>query len=118
MNKDFPYVHDFIDARGNRRYVFRRKGFKSVTIKGRYKSAEFHRHYGELLAQAEFKTIGRGQGRCRQRRCRGTRMAEKRCLYRRVGERNPERMAADHRAFRRPRNAWRPALWSQTRSPP
>src|SRR5262245_58490527 len=63
MNKDFPYVHDFIDARGNRRYVFRRKGFKTVTVKGKYKSAEFHRHYGELLAQTEPKTIGHGKAK-------------------------------------------------------
>jgi hypothetical protein len=43
------YVNDFIDARGKRRYVFRRKGHKRVTIKGKPGSPEFVAHYKALL---------------------------------------------------------------------
>jgi integrase len=43
------YVNSFIDARGKRRHVFRRKGHKRVTLKGRPGSAEFMDHYHQLL---------------------------------------------------------------------
>jgi hypothetical protein len=43
------YVNSFIDARGKRRHVFRRKGHKRVTIKGRPGSQEFVDRYQELL---------------------------------------------------------------------
>jgi integrase/recombinase XerD len=42
------YVNSFIDARGKPRHVFRRKGHKKVTIKGRPGSQEFMDHYHEL----------------------------------------------------------------------
>ena len=43
------YVNSFIDARGKPRHVFRRKGHKRVTIKGKPGSQEFMDHYHELL---------------------------------------------------------------------
>src|SRR3954470_466622 len=43
------YVNSFIDARGKRRHVFRRKGHKRVTIKGRPGSGEFMEQYHALL---------------------------------------------------------------------
>jgi hypothetical protein len=43
------YVHTFIDARGGLRHVFRRKGHKQTTIKGRVGSPEFMDHYHAML---------------------------------------------------------------------
>ena len=43
------YVNSYIDARGKPRHVFRRKGHKRVTIKGRPGSQEFMDHYHELV---------------------------------------------------------------------
>jgi integrase/recombinase XerD len=43
------YVNSFIDRRGKRRHVFRRKGHKKVTIKGRPGSPEFMDHYHALI---------------------------------------------------------------------
>jgi len=43
------YVNSFIDARGRRRHVFRRKGHKRVTIKGKPGSQEFMDAYHALL---------------------------------------------------------------------
>ncbi|MGX4804843.1 tyrosine-type recombinase/integrase [Bradyrhizobium guangdongense] len=43
------YVNSFIDSRGKRRYVFRRKGHKKVTINGRPGSPEFMDAYHSLL---------------------------------------------------------------------
>ena len=45
------FVHTFIDARGKLRHVFRRKGHKQVTIKGRSGSPEFMAAYHALLEQ-------------------------------------------------------------------
>ena len=47
------FVDSFIDVRGKRRHMFRRKGCRKITINGRPGSAEFMRHYAELLAQSE-----------------------------------------------------------------
>jgi integrase/recombinase XerD len=46
---ELDYVNSFIDSRGKRRYVFRRKGHKKVTIKGRPGSEEFMANYYALL---------------------------------------------------------------------
>jgi integrase/recombinase XerD len=43
------YVNTFTDSRGKRRHVFRRKGHKKVTLKGRPGSQEFMDHYHQLL---------------------------------------------------------------------
>src|SRR5215470_104474 len=43
------YVNTFYDSRGKLRHVFRRKGHKKLTIKGRPGDAEFMAHYHELL---------------------------------------------------------------------
>jgi integrase/recombinase XerD len=43
------YVNSFTDARGKRRHVFRRKGHKRVSIKGKPGSAEFMDCYHALL---------------------------------------------------------------------
>jgi integrase/recombinase XerD len=43
------YVNSYTDVRGKPRHVFRRKGHKKVTIKGRPGSQEFMDHYHELL---------------------------------------------------------------------
>ena len=45
------FVHSFIDARGKLRHTFRRKGHKTVTIKGRPGSPEFMDSYHALLEQ-------------------------------------------------------------------
>jgi integrase len=45
------YVSSFIDSRGKLRHVFRRKGHKRVTIKGRPGSPEFMDRYHALLDQ-------------------------------------------------------------------
>jgi integrase/recombinase XerD len=45
------YVHSFIDARGQLRHTFRRKGHRQVTIKGRPGSPEFMNQYYALLDQ-------------------------------------------------------------------
>ena len=45
------YVCSFIDSRGKLRHVFRRKGQKRVTIKGRPGSPEFMDRYHALLDQ-------------------------------------------------------------------
>jgi integrase len=44
-----PFLHSFKDARGKRRHVFRRKGHKTVTIKGAPGSSEFLEAYQALL---------------------------------------------------------------------
>lgn len=46
---ELDYVNSFIDSRGKRRYVFRRKGHKKVTIKGRPGSFEFMEAYHALI---------------------------------------------------------------------
>lgn len=45
------YVNSFTDARSKRRHVFRRKGHKRVTLKGKPGSQEFMDHYHQLLEQ-------------------------------------------------------------------
>lgn len=45
------YVNSFIDGRGKRRHVFRRKGHKRVTLKGKPGSPEFMEDYHQLLEQ-------------------------------------------------------------------
>jgi integrase/recombinase XerD len=45
------YVNDFTDSRNKKRYVFRRKGFKKKTVKGRPGSQEFMDAYHALLAE-------------------------------------------------------------------
>jgi hypothetical protein len=45
------FVHSFIDARGKLRHVFRRRGHKTVTIKGRPGSPEFMDSYHALLVK-------------------------------------------------------------------
>ena len=48
---NLDYVHTFYDARGKLRHVFRRKGHKQKTIKGRPGSCDFMDAYHALLAQ-------------------------------------------------------------------
>ena len=45
------WVHEFIDARGKRRHVFRRKGHKRITLRGLPDSAEYDEHYHALVAK-------------------------------------------------------------------
>jgi integrase/recombinase XerD len=45
------YVNSFIDARGKPRHVFRRKGHRRVTIRGKPGSQEFMDHYHELVEE-------------------------------------------------------------------
>ncbi|MGJ5082740.1 tyrosine-type recombinase/integrase [Bradyrhizobium sp. HKCCYLS3013] len=49
---ELEYVNSFIDSRGKRRYVFRRRGHKRVTIKGHPGSAEFMANYHALLEKS------------------------------------------------------------------
>jgi integrase/recombinase XerD len=63
MTKDYPYLHSFIDARGKRRYVFRRKGHKQVTVRGKYGSPEFIDNYRALVDQTAPKTIGQNKAK-------------------------------------------------------
>ncbi|WP_271592039.1 hypothetical protein [Bradyrhizobium sp. CCBAU 65884] len=44
-----PFLHSFKDSRGKRRHVFRRKGHKTVSIKGSPGSSEFLEAYQALL---------------------------------------------------------------------
>jgi integrase/recombinase XerD len=59
------YVNKFTDVRGKERYVFRRKGHKRVTIKGRPGSQEFTDHYHELLEKTggPLSVVEAGAGR-------------------------------------------------------
>ena len=51
---ELRFIKSFIDVRGKRRYVFRRRGSpRQISIKGRPGSIEFMTHYAELLAQSE-----------------------------------------------------------------
>jgi hypothetical protein len=43
------YLHSFIDARGKMRHVFRRRGHKQITIKGKPGTPEFLEAYNALL---------------------------------------------------------------------
>jgi len=52
------YVHTFYDARGKLRHVFRRRGQKQVTIKGKPGTLEFMEAYHALLDQAGGLEIG------------------------------------------------------------
>ena len=58
-----PYVTSFIDARGKLRHVFRRKGMRKVTIKGRAGSTEFMDAYAALLAQSDNAVAHAGASR-------------------------------------------------------
>ena len=53
-----PFVHSFYDARGKLRHVFRRKGHKRVTIKGKPGTPEFMERYHALLNQTGGLDIG------------------------------------------------------------
>jgi integrase len=61
--EELPYVHKFIDARGKVRRVFRRKGHKTVTLKGAPSSAEFQEAYQALLEKTGPKTIGQSRAK-------------------------------------------------------
>jgi integrase-like protein len=63
MTDGYPYLHGFIDARGKKRYVFRRRGHKQVTVKGKYGSPEFIDNYRSLVDQTAPKTIGQAKAR-------------------------------------------------------
>src|SRR5262245_24451878 len=52
------YVHTFYDARGKLRHVFRCKGYKRVTIKGRPGMPEFMERYHALLNKTGGLDIG------------------------------------------------------------
>ena len=45
----FPHVNTFYDSRGKLRHVFRRKGHKRITLKGRPGDQDFMQHYHALL---------------------------------------------------------------------
>jgi hypothetical protein len=53
-----PFVHSFYDARGKLRHVFRRKGHKQITIKGKPGTQEFMDAYHALLDQAGGLDVG------------------------------------------------------------
>ena len=59
------FVKSFIDARGKRRHVFRRKGCRQISIKGRPGSSEYMDQYAELLAQSEDASAHIGASRIR-----------------------------------------------------
>jgi hypothetical protein len=63
MTDGYPYLHSFIDARGKKRHVFRRKGHKQVTVKGKFGSPEFIDNYRALVEQTAPKTIGQTRAR-------------------------------------------------------
>jgi hypothetical protein len=56
-------VLSFYDSRGKLRHVFRRKGHKRLTLRGKPGDADFMAHYHELLAATESlpSTIGAGK---------------------------------------------------------
>jgi integrase len=55
-----PYILSFYDSRGKLRHIFRRKGHKRVTIKGKPGDAEFMASYHQLLESTgtALSTIG------------------------------------------------------------
>ena len=57
---NLPYILSFYDSRGKLRHVFRRKGHKRVTIKGKPGDADFMAHYHQLLEASgtALSTIG------------------------------------------------------------
>jgi integrase len=57
---NLPHVNSFCDSRGKLRHMFRRKGHKRVTIKGKPGDAAFKEHYHALLEStgAALATIG------------------------------------------------------------
>ena len=61
--EELPYFHKFTDARGKIRRVFRRKGHKTVTIKGKRSSPEFQEVYQALLERGAPLTIGESRAK-------------------------------------------------------
>jgi hypothetical protein len=61
--EELPYIHKFRDARGKIRRVFRRKGFKQVTIKNKPGTPEFDEVYHALKEQTAPKTIGQSRAK-------------------------------------------------------
>lgn len=57
------FVHSFYDSRQKLRHTFRRKGFKSVTIKGQVGSPDFMAAYHQLLDQTGGVVAEAGGGR-------------------------------------------------------
>src|SRR5882757_6089873 len=60
------FVNSFTDARGKRRHVFRRKGHRRVTIKGRAGSPEFVDAYHALIEKTggtPSSEIGQGKAK-------------------------------------------------------
>ena len=52
------YIHDYIDVRGKRRIVFRRRGFKTVPLPGLPGSPEFTAAYQAALERSQPTDIG------------------------------------------------------------
>ncbi|WP_298373852.1 hypothetical protein [uncultured Bradyrhizobium sp.] len=59
------YVNSFTDSRGKRRHVFRRKGHKRTSIKGRPGSQEFMDRYHELVAKTGGSPAEIGKGKAK-----------------------------------------------------
>jgi len=49
---DTPFVHSFTDARSKLRHVFRRKGYRTTTIRCEHSSPKITAYYQHLLDQS------------------------------------------------------------------
>jgi hypothetical protein len=55
---ELPYLHDYIDIRGKRRIVVRRRGFKNVPLPGLPGSPEFMAAYQAAIEKTTPLDIG------------------------------------------------------------
>jgi site-specific recombinase XerD len=60
---NLPHVNSFFDSRGRLRHVFRRKGHKRITLKGKPGDAEFMEHYHALLESTGTALVTIGSSR-------------------------------------------------------
>ena len=93
----FPHVNTFYDSRGKLRHVFRRKGHKRITLKGRPGDQDFMQHYHALLESTgtALSEIGAKPRRRGHRRSCGDHLPQARRLHTRSLQSHAGHMAAD-----------------------